>query len=95
MAGFFEKLPAIAIKGRYQPVFTAATCERNASAPVQKGPEMRNKTAIDIRAALRLIAAENLSALRRAPARAFALARELLRNIAHLVSKPTYPNRKT
>jgi hypothetical protein len=56
---------------------------------------MRNKTAIDIRAALRLIAAENLSALRRAPARAFALARELLRNIAHLVSKPTYPNRKT
>lgn len=55
---------------------------------------MRNKTAIDIRAALRLIAAENLNALRRAPARAFALTRGLLRNIANWVSKSICENRK-
>ena len=45
---------------------------------------MRKKGVIDIKAAIRLIAAENLNALR-----------GLLRNIANLRSKPTYLNKKT
>ncbi len=50
----------------------------------KKGHSMRKKNLIDIRAALKLIVAENLNALRC-----------LLRNIAHFVSKPTYLDKKT
>lgn len=45
---------------------------------------MRKKSAINIKAAVRLIAAENLNALR-----------GFFRNIANFVSKPTYLNKKT
>lgn len=50
----------------------------------KKGHPMRKKGLTDIRAALKLIAAENLNALR-----------GLLRNIANFVSKPTYVDKKT
>ncbi len=45
---------------------------------------MRKKGLTDIRAALKLIAAENLNALR-----------SLLRNVASFVFKPTYLDKKT
>ncbi len=45
---------------------------------------MRRKNAIKIKAAVRLIAAENLNALR-----------SFFRNIANFVSRPTYLNKKT
>jgi hypothetical protein len=45
---------------------------------------MRKKKAIDIKAAVKLIAAENRNALR-----------SLIKNIANSVSRPTYLNKKT
>lgn len=45
---------------------------------------MRKKNAINIKAAVRLIAAENLNALR-----------GFFRNIANFVSRPTYLHKKT
>lgn len=45
---------------------------------------MRKKSPINIKAAIRLIAAENLNALR-----------GFLRNVTNFVSKPTYLNKKT
>jgi hypothetical protein len=45
---------------------------------------MRKKSTINIKAAVKLIAAENLNALR-----------VFFRNIANFVSKPTYLNKKT
>lgn len=50
----------------------------------KKRHSMWKKSLIDIRAALKLIAAENLNALR-----------GLLRNVANFVSKPTYLDKKT
>ena len=50
----------------------------------KKRHQMWKKNMTDIRAALKLIVAENLNALR-----------GLLRNIANYVSKPTYLDKKT
>jgi hypothetical protein len=50
----------------------------------RKRHRMRKKGYTDIRAALKLIAAENLNALR-----------NLLRNIASFVSRPGYLDKKT
>jgi hypothetical protein len=65
-------------------VYISASWQRIRSAAVQRELPMRKKGVIDIKAAIRLIAAENLNALR-----------GLLRNIANLRSKPTYLNKKT
>jgi hypothetical protein len=83
-AGFFEKFLLIAIKGRLQPVFMGASRQRSRNAAVQRELPMRKKNVIDMKAAIKLIAAENLNALR-----------GLLRNIANFRSKPTYLNKKT
>jgi len=81
---FFEKFPVSAINGRLQRVFTGASWQRRQSAAVQRELPMRKKSPINIKAAMRLIAAENLNALR-----------GFFRNIANFVSKPTYLNKKT
>ena len=51
--------------------------------PFNKRHPMRKKSMIDIRAALKLIAAENLNALK-----------ALLRNVVGLVSKSVYSSKK-